>query len=72
MPKDKRYKTHGSRWGSGKVHRYVYDEEHQMWHVACGKIDPDHPLGQGGPRANPYGRVVDNVFPVTFGNPGCQ
>lgn len=30
-----RFRTHRGRYGPGKVHKYLYDAEHKIWHVAC-------------------------------------
>lgn len=55
MAKEKRLLTGPNRWGSGRVHRYLYDRVNKLWYCACQK-----------PYAFGYhGAVVDSDTPVT-------
>lgn len=49
-----RFQSYASRWGEGKVHRYLYDSLNKVWYVACRK-----------PYNDPHGREVDASTPVT-------
>jgi hypothetical protein len=40
--KEKRFKSHGSRWGPGKVHRLVWNYENKVWYIACLKPYEDY------------------------------
>lgn len=35
MAKEQRFKTYDGRWGSGKVHRYLYDPVNRVRYVPC-------------------------------------
>jgi hypothetical protein len=30
-----KFRTFGGRWGSGKVHKYVYSKESRDWYIKC-------------------------------------
>lgn len=48
------FTTFGSRWGAGKVHRYVWDPLNRLWYVQCCEVGRD-----------PYGRATDRDLVVT-------
>ena len=33
--REARFQTYDSRWGQGRVHRYLYSTENRLWYIAC-------------------------------------